>query len=333
MATIKDIAKEANVSIATVSHVINNTRFVKEETKNKVLRAMEKLNYFPNFAARILSGQNSNIIGLIIPDIGSYFVMMVVKGIENVLQENGYMFFLNTTDEKIEKEKKIVKFMCDQFVDGIIVAPAIGDHSFYNEITKEKGTPIVFLDRKPFGIRRDLVLADNFKGSYEAICLLIKKGHKKIGIISGPPGLTSTDERLNGYIRALNEYGLPVDDSLIKFGDNTFESGYKLTEELFEEKKITALYVVNDAMSLGSVQFLKKKAIKIPEQLALIGFDDSMWSLIVDPPLTVVQQPAYEIGKKAAELLLQRIREKESKTKYEYEEHRLQTKLIIRKSC
>jgi len=327
--SMKDVAKKAGVSTATVSHVINKTRFVRAETRKKALKAMKELNYYPNFAARSLRIRKSNTIGLLVPDISNLFFTSIAEGIESTLKRHGYHLILSNSNENLENEIEQIKIYNTQLIDGLIMAPVSGDHAFLNELFNGH-YPVVFIDRKPKGFQGDCILVNNIKVTYDAISILIEKGHTKIGIITGLPGVTTTEERLIGYKKALTDYGLKINKNLIKVGDSRFESGYKLTKELLEHTDITALFVGNDLMTVGAMHFLKEKQVKIPSDLAIIGFDDCIWTSITDPPLTVIKQPSQKIGEKATELLIKRIKKEEID---EYKEYRLPTKLVIRNSC
>lgn len=326
---MKDVAREAGVSTATVSHVINKTRFVEKETKNKVLRVMKKLRYYPNSAAQSLRSKKTKVIGLIVPDISNFFFTAIIKGIENTLKKYGYNLILSDSDENLEIEKDQIRVFNAKLVDGLIVAPASGDHTFLKKLLS-RNSPVVFIDRKPQSYcPGDCVLVDNAEGAYKAVSVLIKKGHSRIGAITGMPGLTTSEERVEGYKRALVNYGIKVDQNLIKIGDGRYDSGYKLMKELFFNTTITALFVVNNLMTIGAMQFLKEKQIKVPDALAIIGFDDYKWASITNPPLSVVKQPSRRIGEKASELLIRRIKKEETG---DYKEYRLSTELIIRDS-
>ena len=330
MANIKDVAREAGVSTATVSHVINGTRFVKEQTKDKVVKAMDKLDYHPNYAARSLRSNKSHIVGLLIPDVSNLFYMTMVKGIEKELRKNNYNLIVSDTNGKLANEKSQIKAFNSQLIDGLIMRPVNEDHSFLKNI--ENCCPRVFVDCKPNNFDEgDMVLSENYKGAKEAINLLIKKGHNKIGIISGLSGLTTSTERLEGYKDALKENNIPLNKNLIKYGDYRINSGYKLMKELIEEDNgLTSVFIANNAMTIGAMKLLKEKNIKIPDDISLIGFDDSDWASITDPPLTVVKQSSFEMGKKAAELILKRINNNEDN---KFEEYRLPTSIIERESC
>ncbi|MCM3575586.1 LacI family transcriptional regulator [Mesobacillus subterraneus] len=329
---IKDVAEYAGVSTATVSHVINGTRFVSEETKIKVEEAMRDLNYSPNAFARSLRSQQSNTIGLIIPvkhtDTSNFFFMTIAHGIESKLREHGYHLIFSNSNEDIEIEKSQIEVFNSQLVDGLIIAPTAEEHSYLSE-SLTKDYPVVFIDRRPSEYEGACVLVNNLEGTYKAIQHLIEKGHKKIGYISGPLGLTTSDERLAGYKAALNDNGIELTEHYVKVGDSTQDNGYLLTKELVESREVSALFIANNVMTLGAVMYLQEQKVSIPSSLAVIGFDDYEWTRITVPPLTVIKQPAFELGERAAEMILSQIKESDNEEK----EVRLDTELIIRGSC
>ncbi|RDY67683.1 LacI family transcriptional regulator [Halobacillus trueperi] len=330
MVSIKDVAKKAQVSTATVSHVINETRFVADETKQKVYLAMKDLNYQPNRIARSLRSRKSNTIGLLVPlvaeDTSNFFFMSIANGIEKVLKENGYNLILSNSDEDEGTEKDQIRVFNTQLIDGLIIAPVNGKDSAYKqELTGDY--PVVYIDRHPSGIEGDMVLVDNLRGSYEAVAALLNKGYERIGFITGTLGITTSDERLNGYKQALEEKGLPVRNEFIKEGPATFEQGYQLAKEL-HEAGVSALFIANNVMTMGAVSYLKEHQVQIPEEIGIIGYDDYDWMKITSPPLSVVRQPAFEIGKVAVEQLLKRINGSQEK----YTEVMLDSELVQRGS-
>jgi LacI family transcriptional regulator len=327
-ASMKDVAQRAEVSTATVSHVINRTRFVSEETRARVLQAMRELDYYPNLAARSLRSQRSNIVGLIVPDVANHFFMTLIKGVEDVLRANRYTLLVSNSDDDVDVEKEQLRILKAQLVDGLIMATTGHDHAFLEAALKD--WPTVFVDREPNGYAKgDRVLVDNIGGTCEAMKALFERGHRQIGVILGLEGLTSTEERLAGYEKALANMGIGFDPALVRWGDSRPGSGYQLTRELVEATDMTALFIGNNAMAIGAMQFLRDREIRIPEELALICFDDSDWFLITDPPLSVVSQPSFEVGKHAAELLLRRLKGEDSAKSQRY---RLPTKVILRES-
>ena len=327
---IKDVARIAGVSTATVSHVINDTRFVTDATKKNVLEAMAKLDYHPNQVARSLRSQKSRTVGLLIPDISSFYFTGVAEGIEFALRKSGYHMILSNSHESIEDEKDMIKVFNSQIVEGMIIAPAAGNHSYLNNYLRGN-CPVVFIDRKPVGFEGDCVVLDNIKSTYDAVNLLISKGHKRIGLVLGSQLISTTVERITGYKMALSENKIDIDEGLIKTGDFKIDSGYQITKDLVAKEKATALFLASDTLAIGAMEYLKENGIQIPEKVAIISCNDFKWTQISTPALTVVSQPSYELGVKAAEVLLSRINNPGKKTKFK--DFRLPTKIIVRESC
>ncbi|MFW6381516.1 MAG: LacI family DNA-binding transcriptional regulator [Bacillota bacterium] len=328
MVNMADVAEEAGVSTATVSHVINETRFVREETKQKVYRAMGKLNYHPNSAARSLRSQRSNTIGFIAPDISNPFYMSLIKGVENYLRAQGYNFLVSNSDDSLEIERNQLKIFNAQLIDGLIMRATFEDHSFLNDYIED--IPTVFIDCKPSNYRGgDSVLVENKQGAYQAVDLFLRSEHEKIGMIAGIPELTSTEERISGYIQALKEHQITVDRSLIKTGNSRADSGYKLARELVDNHGITAIFAGNNLITIGALKYLKEHQLQVPGDIAIIGFDDREWFSITSPSLTSIRQPAYKMGTRAAEILIERIK---NKNQEQYREYRLPVELIERES-
>ncbi|MFG6117967.1 LacI family DNA-binding transcriptional regulator [Thalassobacillus sp. B23F22_16] len=331
MASIKDVANKAQVSTATVSHVINGTRFVADETKEKVFSAMEELNYRPNRIARSLRSRKSYTIGLLVPlvaeDTSNFFFMSIANGIEQVLKDNGYNLILSNSNEDVDTERDQIRVFNSQFIDGLIIAPVNGeDCNYEKELSGDY--PVVFIDRHPAELKGDMILVNNRQGTYEAVTKLINKGHQKIGFITGSLGITTSDERLEGYKEALENHQLPIDENYMKEGPATFQQGYQLAKEL-HEAKVTALFVANNVMTMGAVSYLQEKEVKVPEEMAIIGYDDYDWMKITSPPLSVVRQPAFELGKAAVEQLLKRVEGSQDDSV----EIMLDSELILRGSC
>lgn len=332
--SIKEVAKRANVSTATVSHVINGTRYVTNETKSRVLEVMKELKYHPNSVARSLRSKQSKIIGLMVPilpnDTSSFFFMSVAQGIESVLMEKGYSLFLSNSKDDITTEQEQVKVFNSQLIDGLIMAPTYEDHTYLDSLMTN-AYPVVFIDRKPKDAQGDCVLTEGANGAYEAVAHLISRGHTRIGFVTGSLGLTTSDERLAGYKKALTDNGIQVDEQLIQVADSSyssFDSGYRLTEALISKHRITALFVANNVMTMGSLHYLQENNIQVPNNIAIIGFDDYEWAKITRPALSMVKQPSFELGETAAKILLERIEQPDD----EYKEVRLPTELIIRGS-
>jgi len=315
MATIKDIARHVGVSTATISHVINNTRFVSEGLREKILKAIQELNYQPNGIARSLVKRKTHIIGIIVSDILNPFYTAVVRGIEDVTHKSGYNVMLCNTDEDPEKEKLSIQVLLEKRIDGLAISTAFqeGVHPLLPQL---KTVPLVNMVRKIKGLTADAVVGDNTGGAYKAIEHLIELGHRRIGIISGPSGLSSGAERLKGYKKALEGHRIPIDQGLIKFGDFKKESGYTLTKEILQgNAPPTAIFVTNNQMTIGALSALNELKMRIPENISLISFDDMEWYAFLNPPITTVEHSPYQMGKKAGEMLLQRISKKRTRAK------------------
>lgn len=326
--SIKDVAKHANVSTATVSHVINGTRFVSEDTKRKVHQAMDDLNFRINSVARSLRSRKSHVIAFLAPILASetsnYFFMSVAAGIQSVLKQNHYHLVLSDSHEEEEYETNEIRMLGSQMIDGLIMAPASRELD-YEHLFGDY--PVVYLDRVPNDSRRDCVVVDNKTVSKEAVQMLIGKGHKRIAYISGPNTLTTIEERLAGYLEALSEAGIEADPRLISIGEVSLNSGYKLTESLLAHQP-TAIFVTDNVMAMGVMFYLQEKKISVPGQIAVVAYDEFQWTRITSPPLTVIEQPAFELGVKAAEVMLERIDNMDTPI----QEHRLMAKLIVRQS-
>ena len=327
--TIKDVSLVAVVSTATVSHVINETRFVSDDIKTKVYAAMEKLDYHPNSIARSLRSQQSKTIGVMVPSIRSLFYSRVTDGIEETMRENGYHIILANSHDKIDREVEALRTFKSLRIDGLMMCPAVGDHSYLNKELAES-TPVVFIDRFPMDYEGDYVVIDLKTSTYDVINLLIKKGHKRIGMITGYPGLSSTVDRYIGYREAYEYNGLAYDESLIRSGEYTSDAGYEATKHLLENTDVTALFYADDPMAIGSLLYCRENNIDIPGRVSIISCNDYEWTKISNPALTIVKKPSYELGVKAAEMMLDRIENKVEKDSFN--NYRLPTTIVMRGS-
>lgn len=328
--TIKDVARLAGVSMSTVSAALNNGPGVSENTRFRIIAVAEKLHYEPNILARGLVTKRSHTIGLVISDIANPFFTKIVRGIEDVAYKNNFNLILCNTDENVEKERMYLRVLYGKRVDGLIITVTEGSGEDIKEMLREN-IPIVLLDRKLNGIRTDSVVVDNIEGSYQAVSYLISLGHERIGIISGPKGIISGRDRLEGYLKALRDHDLKVDEELTKEGDFKENGGYDKTCEFVEmTNPPTAMFVANNQMVLGALRALRERKIGVPDKMAVIGFDDMDWAPLTYSPLTTVSQPTYVLGTSAAELLTKRIN---GKAPSKPQEIVLKPKLIIRESC
>lgn len=330
MANLKDVAIKAGVSIATVSRVLNDSQKVNPGTRLKVKKAIKALNFQPSRVARRLRAQSgqSKLIGFVIPDIQNPFYVDVIRGVEDMASKMGYAIIMSNFSQDAAKEKLYLDIMRSESVDGLIVAPAHEhDREAINLI--ETGLPVVCIDRVLADIDVDVVVVDNRQGAREAIELLIKLGHRRIAYLSGPQKIPTYRERQTGYEEALRNHNIAVDKSLIKVGDSTHQSGKILTEKILKmSDRPTALFAGNNLITLGALEVLHAHHLHLPVDMSIIGFDDMYWAMSLNPPLTAVSQPGYEIGRRAAEMLFQRITDVTRPTA----KVTLKTKLMIRRS-
>ena len=329
MATIKDIAELARVSTATVSRVMNHHPQIADETRSRVLQAMEQVGYEPSRVARRMRMKTTNIVGLILSDIANPFFASVVRGIEDLAYANGYSLLLCNSNEELAREELYVRVLLAEKVAGVIVSPT-HESSPACKTLVDSGIPVVAMDRYLCHLDVDTVVVDNVHGSYEAVSHLIALGHQRIALIGGPTAVTTGRERQEGYEKALKDHGITVDESLIKVGTFRQDSGYQKACELLEmDTPPTAIFAANNLMTLGALNAIHEKGLSIPGNISIVGFDDMPWASSLNPPLTAVAQPAYELGQAAGELLLARIAEPERPAR----QIRLETHLVIRESC
>lgn len=310
MPTMREVAQQAGVSDATVSHVINNTRFVMPETRDRVLAAMSSLNYRPNALARSLRQGKTNTIGLILPDSANPFFAEISRSIEDEAFRLGYSVILCNTERDLKREHFYVDVLSKKQVDGMIFIAA-GDQVDSLNFLLGEGIPVVLIDRDLPSREVDAVLSDNQKGGYLATRHLIDLGHTRIACIAGPSNITPSSERIIGYHMALEESDLPYDEELVLCGDYHPESGMQITKEfLAQDPRPTAIFALNDLMALGALRAAAESGCSVPEDLAIVGFDDIELACYTNPPLTTISQPKEETGIQAVNLLAGRISDK-----------------------
>lgn len=338
MANINDVAERANVSITTVSHVINQTRYVSDDLTERVRKAMEELDYHPNSLARGLRSGKTKTIGLVIPDISNQFFAEISRKIEDKGYENGYSVILCNTDDDPYKEKNYIDVLLAKKVEGIIFISA-GVESNYLEKTIEFNIPIVVVDRDIKENDYDIVLVDNSVGGFDATRYLIELGHRRIACIAGPSPITPSAQRVAGYKQALQEAGIQIDTNLIIPGDFHYESGDRAMRALLAlPQPPTAVFACNDMMALGAFQAVNNQGMKIPEDISVIGFDNIPFSQTVYPTLTTMAQPIHEMADLVVDLLVDKIkfhrqRVRTNERELNYKRIVLETKLIKRNSC
>lgn len=329
--SVKKIAEIAGVSTATVSRVLNNSDKVRKETADRVLEVANEIDYrIDNVARRMkVKSKNSLVIGLIITDIGNPFFSNVAKGVEDVAFKNKHVLMICNTNEDHEKEKFFLNSLLSEKVSGAIIVPTIGNANFFEKLV-EDDFPMVMVDRRLDFLNVDTVCINNELGGYEATKRLIQNGHRRIGIVCGIKGLSNTKDRLIGYRRALQESEIPVVDELITYGNYIEEGGREAMEKLLSfDQPPTAVFSTNNLMTLGCLKVLYQRKMLIPDEMAMIGFDDSIWAEALIPPLTTVKQPGYDLGVNAAEQLIKRLDNGETNTVNII----LNPELVIRQSC
>jgi LacI family repressor for deo operon, udp, cdd, tsx, nupC, and nupG len=328
MSKMTDVARLAGVSTATVSRVLAGGDKVANIKKEKVMKAIEQLNYKPNRLASNLRTLKSKTIVAVVRDISKSFFSDIIRGIEDVAYEQNYKVLLGDINNDPNRENDYIKLYNEKLVDGVIL---IGTRNTADALLKlTEGIPVVlaseFLDR----IDLPKVSIDNIASSRQAADHLIGLGHKRIGFISGPMDIVICRDRMEGYRQGMLEHGLPVDEDLIHEGDWSIESGYEMAAKMLTlGQRPTAIFASNDDMAFGVIKCVKDRGLRVPQDVSVVGFDNISMASILEPSLTTVSQPRYEIGAKAMELLLQLIKG-EQVTQRQYT---LQSKLVIRESC
>lgn len=329
--TIKDIARILGISPSTVSRALKDHPDINAETKKAVNELANKLKYQPNAVALSLKNSRSNTIGVIIPEIVHYFFSSVISGIEDVASQKGFTVIICQSNESFEREVANARTLLSHRVDGVLVSVSKETHSFNHLVDlQEGGIPMVFFDRIASEINADKVIIDDLQASYKATRHLIETGRKRIAHFAGPQSLIIGRDRLQGYLQALSEAGLPVDNRLIIEADN-FERAHNAVVEMFDAGIIPdGIFAVNDLTAIGAMQTIQKRGYKIPDDIAIVGFSDGRFSGITDPHLSSVDQHGYEMGTVAADMLFHRILSGEAE--YIPEIRVLKADLIVRGS-
>lgn len=309
-ATLSDIAKQLNISVSTVSRALHDHPAISKNTKKLVINLAEKLNYQPNLLALSLLNKKTNTIGIIVPEITSYFFSSVINGIQDFVNDTEYRLIISQSEESYEKEKEILETLSKVRVDGLLVSPTSETHNaqHFNKLA-ETGTPLVIFDRDCEGFNTDKVLVDDYDGAFQAVEYLIKTGCRKIAHISGPPNLSISKHRMSGYLDALNRHHIPIDHQLI-FNVNGFspEYGVEATKAMLKLPQLPdAIFAINDGIAIGAMYVIKEAGIQIPNQISVVGFDDEPHSSYFIPPLTSVWQPVYDMGLLSARILLNKL--------------------------
>lgn len=324
-----DVARVAQVSVSTVSHVINGTRKVHTETIQKVEQAIAALGYIPNSLARSLARSATSTIGIAIPALSNHYFAETVQAIDAECSKHGLMMMLTDTHDDPDQELRVVQSLHHRRVDGLLFAPSSGSESLALQYLKANQIPTVLVDRF-YGQEFDQVGVENVQSTAKMIEHLIGHGHHRIGFISGIPTSSTSAERLAGYRLALERNGIEFDSSLVECGFSNIQPAQLATKHLLDLNPApTAIMASNNLMVIGAMHTLRARQINVPKDIALVGFDDFDWAAFFYPRLTVIRQPLMQQGSLAVQLLVQRIQEPERA----YETHRLTPKLMIRNSC
>jgi len=326
--TIKDVAQEAKVSIATVSRILNGKGNVSSALTKRVETAVKKMNYQLNDVARSLKIKESRSIGLIIPDIENPFFPALVRGVQDMAQQHNYAVILCNTDGRVEEEEKYIQFLFNKRVDGMIFT-----ESFNNKknmaLLASTGIPMVLLDRRVEGMQASAVVTDNRLGAFMATEHLIQLGKQRIAFLNGSVKLSSGAERANGHRDALRTYHVEYDHQLVINGAFTYDSGYEAADNLVRSgQSFDAIFASNDMIAIGAIECLATHHIRVPQDVGVVGFDDIRMAAWYKPALTTIRQPVYDMGRCAVTILVEQI----TGQRDDYSEEIFMPELMIRQS-
>lgn len=327
--SIKDVAREADVSIATVSRVLNEIDVVNDDTKQRVLDAIKKLKYRPNIVARSLKTQRTRTIGIIIPDISSQFYPEIVRGAEDVSNIYNYNIILCNADKDTEKEVEYLMVLREKMVDGVLYMSSSMEEDVIDTINQLE-VPIVLIETQDKDKLFPSVTIDNEKAAYEAVTYLVNKGNKKIAYIgTSENAINASALRYVGYKRALIESGLEVEEDSVYFSGLKSKDGYEGMSSIISKTSVDAVFCASDDIAIGAINALRDNNIRVPEDVDIVGFDDSYAAAMYYPKLTTVAQPTYDMGSVAMRMLIKIIDKKELEQKYYVLPHQL----VKRNSC
>jgi DNA-binding LacI/PurR family transcriptional regulator len=327
-ATIYDIAKEAGVSIATVSKVINGKGRISVETRSAVFAIMERLDFQPSVIASALTGKKTFTLGLLVPDVSNPFFAEIARAIEDQGHQLGYSVVMCNTDNKDEKIERYISLLLQKSVDGIIIATGIEKKEILEQLLA-KGLPIVLIARELPFIAVDTVVVDDYVGGCMAANHLLEMGHKEIAFLAESQKVSSSRERMRGFRQTMLDAGLLLNEQWLKVCDYKVEDGNSKTLELLQEdRRPTAIFACNDMLAVGALQAAREMKINVPSELSIISFDNTILSSVTNPPLTTIAQPMEQMGKLAVDLIVQNIKE----SNHQKQRIVLRPELIIRES-
>ena len=308
MPTMRDVAKKAGVSPITVSRVVNHSGYVSKKTRARVEAVIEELNYVPNMLGPSLRFRQTMTLAVVVTDVTNPFFTTLTRGVEDVAQANGYSTILCNTDESETKQEQYLQMLLQRRTDGILLVPASSQAEPIRMI-QSQGIPVVVLDRQVEGVEVDIVRADSEGGAYHLTQHLLSLGHRHIMILTGPHSVSTSVDRVKGFLRALEEAGREADDDQICWGNYSRESGYEMARMVAERRpRPTAIFAGNNFIASGAIQAFREKGLRVPQDIALVTFDDIPPNYTLEPFLSVAVQPAREMGRQGAKLLLERIK-------------------------
>ncbi|MCY1722931.1 LacI family DNA-binding transcriptional regulator [Prolixibacteraceae bacterium Z1-6] len=330
--TIHDIAKALNISASTVSRALNDNPLIREATRKKIKQTAEEMGYRPNVMAANFRTKRTNTIGVIVPLINRHFFSSVISGIEHVAYQQGFTVTISQSNDKFEKEDKIAHTLFANRVDGLILSIAMETQTYdHLKLFSDRNIPLVFFDRIVDEIEAHKIVVDDFGAAYRATQHLIDQGRKHVAMIGGPLNLSIYKNRQDGYCKALKDAGLDFDNSGVVNNSLTREDGVKAIRKLMKApSKPDAIFCANDTTALSAILYLQENGYRVPQDIAIVGFSNEPFSEVVTPAISTIKQPGFEIGKKAAELIISQILKKEKTAKFET--ITMPTELIIRKS-
>lgn len=332
--TIKDIARELKISTSTVSRALADKWDVNPDTRKAVMELAEKWNYRPNPISLSLKQQQSMLIGVVIPEFINSFFPEVIMGIESVLRPQGYQIVISQSNESYENELSNLKMLESKMVDAFLISVTkeTKNVDYFNHLI-DSCIPVVFFNRICPDLQASVVVIDDYKWAFLAVEHLIKEGRRRIVHLSGQQNLQLSKDRKQGYIDALKKHGIPVDESLIIPAGVMMEMGIMSAYKVLEMSVLPdAIFAVNDPIAIGAMKTLQKQGVRVPEDIAVVGFTESKMALIVEPNLTTIEQPTFEMGKAAAELLLEQIRNQNEEKKSPFKRIVLDARLNVRES-
>ena len=331
--TIKDIARQLNISPSTVSRALRGHPDISPKTRELVVAQAAKYNYRPNLIAQSLQNQRTNTIGVIVPEIRHFFFSSAISGIEMVSYEYGYNIMVCQSHENFEREVINTQALVSNQVAGLLISIAQETRSTdHLKAVINHGIPLVFFDRAAEGLKASKVVVDDYHGAYNAVEYLIRSGYRRIAHLAGPRHISISKHRMEGYRQALKDNNIRLEKNLVVPGGFGEEDGRAGVRKLLALKKPpTAVFAVNDPVAIGAYAFIKESGLKIPGDIALVGFSNNPVSSLIEPPLLTVDQPAFEMGRTAAALLLEQIQSPDQE--FVPQTRLLKTSLIVRESA